>query len=124
MQLRRKAFGLAALLAASIGAYRYQGTTIRHLVACCLLIGTVVTALPATAAKRVALVIGNSAYQNAARLPNPVNDSRAVADALRRLDFVVIEGVDQDKRGMQRLLNQFSAELQDADAGLFFYAGH
>jgi uncharacterized protein YgiM (DUF1202 family) len=96
----------------------------RHLIACCLLIGTVVTALPATAAKQVALVIGNSAYQNAARLPNPINDARAVADVLRRLDFVVIEAVDQDKPGMQRLVRQFSAELQDADASLFFYAGH
>ena len=120
MQLRLKAFGLAALLAASIGA----STTMRHMIACCLLIGTVVTALPATAAKRVALVIGNGAYQNVPPLPNPINDGRAVADVLRRLDFVVIEAVDQDKRGMQRLLRQFSAELQDADASLFFYAGH
>jgi hypothetical protein len=96
----------------------------RHLIACCLLVGTVVTALPATAAKRVALVIGNSAYQYTAPLPNPVNDSRAVAEALRRLDFVVIEAIDQDKPGMKRLLRQFSAELQDADASLFFYAGH
>ena len=96
----------------------------RQLIACCLLIGIVVTALPATAAKRVALVIGNSAYQNAAPLPNPINDGRAVADALRRLDFVVIEAVDQDKTGMQKLLRQYSAELQDADASLFFYAGH
>ena len=96
----------------------------RHLIACCLLIGIVVNALPAAAAKRVALVIGNSAYQNAAALPNPVNDGRAVADALRRLDFVVIEAMDQDKGGMQQQLRQFSAELQDADASLFFYAGH
>jgi uncharacterized caspase-like protein/uncharacterized protein YgiM (DUF1202 family) len=96
----------------------------RHLIACCLLIGTVVTALPATAAKRVALVIGNSAYENAPFLPNPVNDARAVADALRRLDFVVIEAVDQDEAGMQGLLGQFYGELQDADASLFFYAGH
>ena len=96
----------------------------RHLIACCLLIGTVVTALPATAAKRVALVIGNGAYQNAPPLPNPINDGRAVADVLRRLDFVVIEAVDQDEAGMQELLRQFNAELQDADASLFFYAGH
>jgi hypothetical protein len=82
------------------------------------------TALPATAAKRVALVIGNSAYQNAPALPNPINDGRALADVLRRLDFVVIDAMDQDKAGMQKLLRQFSAELQDADTSLFFYAGH
>src|SRR5919106_2870895 len=101
-----------------------RGATMRHLIAWCLLIGTVVTALPATAAKRVALVIGNSAYQNAPFLPNPINDARAVADVLRRLDFVVLEAVDQDEAGMQELLGQFHGELQDADASLFFYAGH
>src|SRR5262245_6210936 len=105
--------------------YGYEGgVTMRHLIAWCLLFGTVVTALPASAAKRVALVIGNGAYQNAPFLPNPINDGHAVADVLRRLDFVVIEAVDQDKPGMQRLLRQFSKELQDAAASLFFYAGH
>lgn len=33
----------------------------------------------AQAEKRVALVIGNSAYQHAARLANPSNDATAVA---------------------------------------------
>jgi hypothetical protein len=96
----------------------------RHLIACCLLVATVVTALPAMAAKRVALVIGNSAYENAAPLPNPVNDSRAVADALRRLNFVVIEAEDRDKTGMQTLLGKFREELLGADVSLFFYGGH
>jgi hypothetical protein len=100
------------------------GTIMRHLIACCLLIGTVVTALPATAAKRVALVIGNSAYQSVPRLPNPINDARAVADALRRLDFVVIEAEDRDKTGMQTLLGKFREELLGADVSLFFYGGH
>ena len=45
---------------------------------------------------RVALVIGNGAYQNAPPLPNPANDARAVAAALRGLDFQVIEAVDLD----------------------------
>ena len=68
--------------------------------------------------------IGNGAYQNTEPLPNPANDGREVAAALRRLGFDVIEGTDQDKAGMQTLLRQFSAELQGADASLFFYAGH
>ena len=37
---------------------------------------------PAWASKRVALVIGNAAYQNAPMLPNPVNDG-AVISAIR-----------------------------------------
>src|SRR5919108_1079197 len=97
----------------------------RQWISCIVLIGSMIaTSLPVAAAKRVALVIGNSSYQNAPALPNPINDGRAVADVLRRLDFVVIDAMDQDKTGMQRLLRQFSAELQDADASLFFYAGH
>jgi uncharacterized caspase-like protein len=37
---------------------------------------------PALAEKRVALVIGNSAYKNVARLNNPVNDAAAAAGML------------------------------------------
>jgi Caspase domain/Bacterial SH3 domain len=97
----------------------------RQLVSCIVLIASMIgTSLPAAAAKRVALVVGNGAYQNTEPLPNPANDGRKVAAALRRLGFDVIEGTDQDKAGMQTLLRQFSAELQGADASLFFYAGH
>src|SRR5215467_13390860 len=46
--------------------------------------------------KRVALVIGNGAYQNAVRLDNAVFDARAVADAFRKLGFQVVEGYDLD----------------------------
>jgi uncharacterized caspase-like protein len=48
----------------------------------------------------VALVIGNGAYQNAPKLPNPAADARAVAEALRGLDFEVIEAVDLDQPDM------------------------
>src|SRR5690606_10331863 len=90
-----------------------------------LLIGLSTLAFaPPAAAKRVALVIGNGAYQHTEPLPNPVNDGREIADVLRRLDFEVIEGIDQDKAGMQKLLRQFSRELEGAEASLFFYAGH
>src|ERR1700745_858407 len=44
---------------------------------------------PAHAEKRVALVIGNSAYQHAVQLPNPVNDAKLMADTLRGLGFFV-----------------------------------
>jgi Caspase domain/Bacterial SH3 domain len=97
----------------------------RRLISCIVLIGSMIaTSLPAAANKRVALVVGNGAYQNTEPLPNPANDGREVAAALRRLGFDVIEGTDQDKAGMQALLRQFSAKLPGADASLFFYAGH
>jgi len=75
--------------------------------------------------RRVALVIGNGAYERPEDgLLNPPNDARAMADKLRQLGIEVIEAVDQDYRGMRNVLRQFDRALQDADAGLFFYAGH
>ncbi|HEV8261768.1 MAG TPA: caspase family protein, partial [Burkholderiales bacterium] len=50
--------------------------------------------------QRVALVIGNSAYQHTVPLPNPRNDAGDIALALKRVGFAVIEGYDLDKRGM------------------------
>ncbi len=78
----------------------------------------------ARAEKRIALVIGNSAYQNTPDLKNPKNDAIDVAAALRRLGFEVFEGRDLDKRAMERLIRQFGVKLSGADLAVFFYAGH
>ena len=72
-------------------------------------------ATPTLAGKRVALVIGNSAYQNALKLPNPKNDASAVAASLERLDFQVVRGIDADYDGMEKALREFSRALADAD---------
>jgi uncharacterized caspase-like protein len=82
------------------------------------------TALQANAARRVALVVGNGAYQNAPNLPNPPNDAKAVAEALRGLGFEVIEAVDLDQPDMLAKLDEFSGQLEGAGIGLFYYAGH
>ena len=81
-------------------------------------------AAPALAEKRVALVIGNSAYKYAPVLPNPKNDAEAMAAALKTLNFDVALGVDLDKPGMERLLQGFAEKLEKADVALVFYAGH
>jgi uncharacterized caspase-like protein len=47
---------------------------------------------PAAAEKRVALVIGNAAYQNVPPLRNPSNDATDIATKLRDLGFDVVEG--------------------------------
>jgi len=78
----------------------------------------------ASAEKRVALVIGNSAYQNTSELRNPSNDASDVAAALKRLGFQVTDGRDLDKRAMERTIRQFGLALEGADIALFFYAGH
>jgi uncharacterized caspase-like protein len=82
--------------------------------------------LPAAALadKRVALVVGNSAYQHTAKLANPKNDATDLAGALRKQGFQVIEGFDLDKAAFDRKVRDFATALQGSDVGVFFYAGH
>ncbi len=74
--------------------------------------------------RRVALVIGNSAYKAATRLPNPVNDATDVATALRELGFIVIEKKNLTRDEMFQAIEQFGKEIQRGGVGLFFFAGH
>jgi TPR repeat protein len=85
------------------------------------------TAAPAVAAKRVALVIGNSAYRNVPRLENPASDARLIAKTLRDLGFTVIGEdalLDLDKPRFDAALQDFSNQALGADVVLFYYAGH
>ena len=98
---------------------------LRHLTACVFGVATLIAASgPASAEKRVALVIGNSAYQHTATLKNPSNDATDMAQALRNLDFEVIDGTDLSKRDMVKRIRTFADKVRGADVGLFYYAGH
>lgn len=77
--------------------------------------------------RRVALVLGNSAYQHAPPLPNPVNDARVIGETLAKAGFELIGGsaqLDLDKTGTEQAIRKFGARLAGADVGLFYYAGH
>jgi uncharacterized caspase-like protein len=74
--------------------------------------------------RRVALVMGNSAYQFTPHLPNPTNDAEAMASALQRLGFEVSKGIDLDRAETELLIREFTKKLPGADVALFFYAGH
>ena len=74
--------------------------------------------------RRVAFVVGIGAYQNAPRLTNPVNDAKAVGEALRRLNFTVDEIYDADFRQLSRALREFGIKAQQADVAVIYYAGH
>ena len=76
------------------------------------------------AQRRVALVIGNSAYQYAPHLPNPTNDAEAMAAALQKLGFEVTKGIDLDRTETEMIIREFSKTLPGADVALLFYAGH
>ena len=81
----------------------------------------------AHAEKRVALVIGNSAYQSVPQLPNPDADAKLMSDTLLSLGFFVVGGsaqVDLDKTRFDAALQEFKTQLVGADVALFYYAGH
>ena len=80
-------------------AFRLSGRLSMFLLAALLL------PLGAMASERVALVIGNAAYQTAP-LKNPVNDARAMSTRLEALGFVVTTPE-----------NATRAEMGDAIAG-------
>src|SRR5690242_10165442 len=83
------------------------------------------TCQPAFAAKRVALVIANSAYQNAPPLPNPVNDGAVIAATLRDAGFDVVDSRrDMSALQTRRALRDFSDQARDADVAVVYYAGH
>jgi uncharacterized caspase-like protein len=80
---------------------------------------------PALAEKRVALVIGNSAYQNVAGLPNPVNDGAVMAATLKDAGFDVVDSRhDLTAIEMRRALRDFADRARDADIAVVYYAGH
>ena len=84
-------------------------------------------AAPAAAEKRVALVIGNSAYQNVTRLDNPRSDALLMAETLGSLGFTLVGGraqLDLDKSAMDTAVQNFGRQVQGADVALFYYAGH
>ena len=73
--------------------------------------------------QRVALVIGNAAYKDAP-LINPVNDARAITQALQESGFNVITRENTDQRAMLSALREFGERLRAGGTGLFYYAGH
>src|SRR5262245_14341601 len=81
---------------------------------------------PATAAepKRLALVVGNSAYSSISALVNPTNDATDIAAKLKTLQFEVLLGIDATHAKMTELLHQFKGKLTRDHIALVFYAGH
>jgi uncharacterized caspase-like protein len=80
---------------------------------------------PALAEKRVALVLGNSAYRNVAPLANPINDSAKIAATLKDAGFDVVDSRrDLPAADTRRALRDFADRARDADIAVVYYAGH
>jgi len=91
----------------------------------CLAAALLLAGGPAFAEKRVALVIGNAAYQNVPRLPNPVNDGNTIAATLKGAGFDVVDSRhDLPASETRRALRDFADRARDADIAVVYYAGH
>jgi chemotaxis protein histidine kinase CheA len=80
---------------------------------------------PAHAEKRVALVIGNSAYKSVPRLTNPVNDATLVGGMFKKAGFDDVDvRLDLNAADMRRSLREFAGRTRDAQVAVIYYAGH
>src|SRR5216683_107370 len=81
--------------------------------------------LPSVPERRVALVIGNSAYQTVSGLPNTTNDARAIAEVLKADGFTSVRIIlDMTRASMIASLNDFQREADTSDWAVVYYAGH
>jgi len=79
----------------------------------------------AWADKRVALVVGNSEYQNVVTLANPVRDAAAIVNMFKKAGFDVVDSRrDLTNAEMRRALRDFTDKARDADIAVIYYAGH
>jgi hypothetical protein len=78
--------------------------------------------------QKVALVIGNSAYDSSiGKLKNPANDAADMAAALKRLGFSLVGGkaqLDLNKRQMTEIIRDFGSQIKKGGVGVFYFAGH
>src|SRR6267142_1665935 len=81
--------------------------------------------LPSVPERRVALVIGNSAYQAVSGLANTTNDARAIAEVLKADGFTSVRIIlDMNRASMIASLNDFQREADTSDWAVVYYAGH
>ena len=75
--------------------------------------------------RRVALVIGNSAYKNVSFLPNPRRDAASIAQTLREIGFQTVTlQTDLDKEKLSGALQNFANIAETADWSVVYFAGH
>jgi uncharacterized caspase-like protein len=80
---------------------------------------------PAVAERRVALIMGNSAYQKVPRLTNPTNDAAALTAMFKAAQFDAVDSkFDLSGTELRRTLREFAGKARDADIAVVYYAGH
>ena len=97
----------------------------RHAGLTAVLLSTVLpAALHGQAERRIALIIGNGAYENVGPLRNPVNDARAMAQSLSRLGFEVLLRENRNEDQVKQDIREWGRMLDANSVALFYYSGH
>ena len=79
----------------------------------------------ALAGKRVALIVGNSTYQNVPQLPNPSRDASAVAKMFKDAGFDSVDvELNVGNLEFKRSIRKFETMADQADIAVVYYAGH
>ena len=89
-----------------------------------LLLLSVTSALAQAQGRRIAMVIGNSAYIGEAVLPNAIRDAELVAQGFREVGFQVTLHRNLDNRGLRAALQAFERAAEGADVAAIYFAGH
>lgn len=74
--------------------------------------------------KRIALVVGNNAYQNVSKLEKAGNDATAMARELKTAGFEVLLHRDLTYRGMVKAVETLANSITGGDQVVVFFAGH
>lgn len=89
--------------------------------------GGIICSLPVAAQtqKRIALLIGNGAYQEVSILHNPKRDVSLIGKVFQDAGFeTVTMELDLDRAKMLKAIRAFEGSIQNADIGVIYYAGH
>lgn len=74
---------------------------------------------------RIALVIGNSKYENFDSLPNPKRDASLMAEALGKSGFQNVKLLtDVNRDALSQALRSFADDSRNANWAVVYYAGH
>lgn len=74
--------------------------------------------------RKLALVVGNEAYEYLPGLATPAADAQEMSKSLRDLGFEVTLLTDVGPEVFQAVLGSFADQSKDAETVLFYYSGH
>jgi hypothetical protein len=90
----------------------------------CVAVAAGMASPSALADKRVALVIGISAYQHVQKLGNPVRDAEAIGQLFEKAGFKTVTRRNLAGDELRRVVREFSNATRDADIAVVYFAGH